>query len=99
MLNATEPYWRRLNKFDLGAVGKGEPDLFDNTSPLAWHGKHRNVFCVDFSVGARWAERKAGTVVGQDFKLAALRWPSMCRLPDSLNEAKIELTLMSNSSK
>jgi len=68
-------YWRRLNKIDRSTVGKGDTDLFDNTSPLAWHGKHRNVFCVDFSVGGRWTERKAGTALGQDFKLAALRWP------------------------
>jgi len=68
-------YWRRLNKIDCSIVGRGDTDLFDNTSPLAWHGKRRNVFCVDFSVGGRWTERKAGTVVGQDFKLAALRWP------------------------
>lgn len=56
-------------------VGKGNVDLFENISPLAWHGKHRNVFCSDFSVGGRWTERKAGTSVGQNFKLAALRWP------------------------
>lgn len=68
-------YWRRLHKVDRSALGKDYPDLFDNTAPLAWHGKHRNVFCVDFSAGGRWTERKAGTAVGQDFKLAALRWP------------------------
>lgn len=68
-------YWRRVNKIDRAAIGKGDPDLFDNTHPYAWHGKHSNVFCVDFSAGGRWAERKAGTVVGHDFKLAALRWP------------------------
>lgn len=68
-------YWRRLNKIDRSTVGKGDADLFENTPPLAWHGKHRNVFCVDFSVGGRWTERQAGTALGQDFKLAALRWP------------------------
>ena len=68
-------YWRRLNKIDRSAAEKGDPDLFKSTLPFAWHGKHRNVFCVDFSVGGRWTERKAGTAVGQDFKLAALQWP------------------------
>jgi predicted MPP superfamily phosphohydrolase len=68
-------YWRRLNKIDRSSVGKGHTDLFEKTSPLAWHGKHHNVFCIDFSVGGRWTERKAGTALGQDFKLAALRWP------------------------
>ena len=68
-------YWRRLNKTDGSTTGKGDPDLFRKISPLAWHGKHRNVFCVDFSVGGRWTERKAGIALWQDFKLAALRWP------------------------
>jgi len=68
-------YWRRVNKIDRTAIGKGDPDLFENTHPYAWHGKRGNVFCVDFSAGGRWTERKAGTVVGHDFKLAALRWP------------------------
>lgn len=68
-------YWRRLHPVDRSVLGKGDPDLFDNTAPLAWHGRHRNVFCVDFSAGGRWTERKAGTAVGRHFKLAALRWP------------------------
>ena len=57
------------------AIGKGDPDLFETTHPYAWHGKNSNVFCIDFSAGGRWTERKAGTTVGHDFKLAALRWP------------------------
>lgn len=68
-------YWRRVHKIDPAAVVKGNPDLFGNTQPYAWHGKNGNVFCVDFSVGGRWTERKDGKPVGQDFKLAALRWP------------------------
>jgi hypothetical protein len=68
-------YWRRVHKIDRTAVGKSDPDLFENTHPFAWHGKRGNVFCVDFSAGGRWTERKAGTAVGHDFKLAALRWP------------------------
>lgn len=68
-------YWRRVNKMDRATVGKGDPDLFENTHPMRWHGKRSNVFCVDFSVGGRWTERKAGVKVGHDFKLAALRWP------------------------
>lgn len=68
-------YWRRVNTIDRATVGKGDKDLFEATHPFAWHGKQRNVFCVDFSAGGRWTERKAGTAVGHDFKLAALRWP------------------------
>lgn len=68
-------YWRRLNAVDRSALVKGGPDPFAQTEPLSWHGKRRNVFCVDFSAGGRWTERKAGTPVGKNFKLAALRWP------------------------
>lgn len=42
----------------------------------AWHGAKRNVFCIDFSVGARWRDRKQGTPPAQSrFRLAAIRWP------------------------
>lgn len=68
-------YWRRVNPIDRASVGKGDPDLFAETHPLHWHGQRRNVFCVDYSVGGRWRERKDGLPVGQNFKLAALRWP------------------------
>lgn len=68
-------YWRRVHPIDRKAVGKGDVDLFENTHPFDWHGLRGNVFCVDFSAGGRWLERKSGAVVGHDFKLAALRWP------------------------
>ena len=68
-------YWRRLNPVDRAEVGKEDIDLFERIEPLSWHGKNANVFCVDFSVGGRWAERKAGTAPGTSYKLAALRWP------------------------
>ena len=65
-------YWRRLRPPETGARGN---ELFEHTSPLAWHGARGNVFCVDYSVGGRWTARKKGTPVGTEFKLAALRWP------------------------
>jgi hypothetical protein len=68
-------YWRRFNRIDRENIGKDDPDLFANTPPEYWHGKLRNVFCVDFSVGGRWSARKANTPVEADFKLAALQWP------------------------
>jgi len=68
-------YWRRFNAFDRGHVGKGGEDLFENTSPLAWHGADGNVFCVDFSVGGRWSARKNKDFPESDCKLAALQWP------------------------
>lgn len=68
-------YWRRFNPIDRSSVGKGDPDLFESTQPHAWHGKNKNVFCVDFSVGGRWLARKQEQALEKDFKLAALRWP------------------------
>lgn len=46
--------------------------------PNAWFGAKRNVFCIDYSVGARWRDRQAEPPVPPDqsgFRLAALRWP------------------------
>lgn len=42
----------------------------------AWHGLKRNVFCVDFSIGASWRARKQPEqYAAESFRLAALRWP------------------------
>lgn len=68
-------YWRRLEEIDRAQVGKEDADLFNGVDPLAWHGKKRNVFCVDFSVGGRWRSRKDPNATVSHFKLAALRWP------------------------
>lgn len=92
-------YWRQFRSTSTPqqtgqlrqAVGKAGPDLFDQLAHNAWHGKNKNVFCVDFSVGGRWAHRKKQaeaqntaqqTVQNpsmqehpQHYKLAALRWP------------------------
>ncbi len=68
-------YWRRFQPVDRSAFGKGDQDLFAHIAPTAWHGQRGNVFCVDFSVGARWTARLAGKSPEADFKLAALRWP------------------------
>lgn len=68
-------YWRRAVKVDRATIGKGDPDLFEGVAPYAWHGAKHNVFCVDYSVGGRWQERKSNAPIGSMFKLAALRWP------------------------
>jgi len=67
-------YWRRFGSTDVND-NKGGPDLFDGVPAHAWHGKTGNVFCVDFSVGARWSARKANQPLAARFKLAALQWP------------------------
>ena len=65
-------YWRRA--FPAGN-SKNRADLFGGIAPERWLGQRGNVFCVDFSVGARWLARKAGQPPQRDYKLAALAWP------------------------
>ena len=62
-------YWRSTQTAH--RTGEG---LFADLSPFAWHGRKGNVFCVDFSVGARAQARKNGKDT-QHLRLAALRWP------------------------
>jgi len=66
-------YWRSFNQ-NANAEAH-ESELFGSVEPLAWHGKHNNVFCIDFSVGKRWKERRNGVTKNYRGKLAALRWP------------------------
>ncbi|MCC2596244.1 metallophosphoesterase [Pusillimonas sp. MFBS29] len=68
-------YWRQLGLAAADDIGKHGPDLFDGIPPLHWHGKHQNVFCVDFSAGGKWLERKSSQALATNFRLAALRWP------------------------
>jgi hypothetical protein len=68
-------YWRSIVPTDRSRVGKGDQDLFAHIGPCQWHGKRHNVFCVDFSVGGRWAERRDHLPADQVSRLAALRWP------------------------
>lgn len=68
-------YWRMLTPRKKENTPRYS-QLFQDIEPTAWHGKHHNVFCVDFSVGARWRDRKATRPIEQSrFKLAALQWP------------------------
>ncbi|MBS7350662.1 MAG: metallophosphoesterase [Comamonas sp.] len=62
-------YWRSTQ-----AQHRTEEGLFASLSPFAWHGRKNNVFCVDFSVGARAQARKNGKDT-EHLRLAALRWP------------------------
>lgn len=60
-------YWRRR-----GAPIPGKFDVWDDVNTFAWAG---GVYCVDYSVGRRYAERARGRDAGFDGGLAALRWP------------------------
>lgn len=52
----------------------GLADVWDGVGPFAWEG---NTFCVDYSVGRRYAERARGPVGEAGFRagLGALLWP------------------------
>ncbi|HSH97170.1 MAG: metallophosphoesterase [Methylophilaceae bacterium] len=68
-------YWRKYGQINAKSLGKGDPDLFVGISPFAWLGLNRNVFCVDYSVGGRWRDRKDHIPPPSKFKLGALQWP------------------------
>ena len=68
-------YWRRYHSLANPEYGKGEPGMFDDIPSNAWHGKRGNVFCIDYSVGGRWSERKFGEKNKTLAKLGALKWP------------------------
>ncbi len=67
-------YWRRFADAAGIMSDKYGPDLFAGIEPHHWMGPRRNVYCVDFSVGARAGQRARGANE-QVCSLAALRWP------------------------
>jgi hypothetical protein len=67
-------YWRQFLPLDRAKLDKAGPDLFEGVPAHAWLGVRGKVFCVDFSVGGRWQERREGRS-GMRTRLAALRWP------------------------
>lgn len=73
-------YWRSWYNDPLPIHRQG---LFHEPS-TQWLGNARRVFCVDFSVGARWRERQRGIDLKQTrFHLAALRWPEQMIVLDN----------------
>lgn len=66
-------YWRQWHNT------RKSPKHRENTftvPPHHWHGARNNVFCCDFSVGARWRDRKKAIAPSQsEYRLAALRFP------------------------
>jgi hypothetical protein len=68
-------YWRWLVPGGRERFSRGEPDLFGDARPEQWLGPRERVYCVDFSVGARFRETHDGHAPGTWTRLAALRWP------------------------
>jgi hypothetical protein len=67
-------YWRRYSDAKLHLADKFGPDLFEGIEPHHWMGARNNVYCIDFSVGAR-ASQRANDAPPFACKLAALRVP------------------------
>jgi hypothetical protein len=68
-------YWRWPTAVARTSNSRGEPDLFQGHEVNHWLGAKRNVFCVDFAVGARYKERAVGIPERYECRLAAVRWP------------------------
>jgi hypothetical protein len=70
-------YWRWWNPAAHAILSKGEVPLFADVAPADWLptqlGDH--AFCVDYSVGARYAERREKPAGPFEGRLAAMRWP------------------------
>ena len=68
-------YWR-LSETPKPGTAWRYGHLFDGVGPTAWHGRHLQAFCIDYSVGARWRDRRTHTTVTKDrYHLAAMLWP------------------------
>lgn len=65
-------YWRQW--YDIPQP-KHREGMFQ-VPPHHWHGARKNVFCIDFSAGARWRDRRKNIApCDSAYRLAALRWP------------------------
>jgi len=70
-------YWRSPEPTAGGAA-----DLFRGVSPRGWLGPRRSAFCVDYSVGRRYRDRRRGLGPGAwRSALAALRTPAAAGEP------------------
>ncbi len=67
-------YSRWWNSETLAKSILSEPNLLAGVEPCDWMGRRENVFCVDYSVGARAEQRAKGLNVNA-CRLAALRFP------------------------
>lgn len=68
-------YWRWTTAAARARFSRGEHDLFDGSTWNEWHGARRNVYCLDFGIGARYRERAAGHDAPGHTRLGAVRWP------------------------
>jgi Calcineurin-like phosphoesterase len=83
-------YWRWPSKSARHDYSRGEPDLFAEYESHHWFGAQRNVFCVDFAVGARFKERLAHPNPSFECRLAAVRWPERELVFDHGERSRLE---------
>ena len=67
-------YWRAIDRRGLENLRESGKDIFKGIGADEWLGPKRNVFCIDYCVGARALARKKGASC-EGLKLGALRWP------------------------
>lgn len=82
-------YWRLFQPADSMNAWRYSM-LFKDVAPTEWHGQHHQAFCLDYSVGARWRDRKdhSGSVIPTHFRLAAMNWPERTLLFDNGEQCK-----------
>jgi len=83
-------YWRWPSPAARETFSRGEPDLFGAFQPNEWFGAKRNVFCVDFSAGARYKERAHGASNQFQCRLGAVRWPEKELVMDDSTRALLQ---------
>ncbi|MFO1400056.1 MAG: metallophosphoesterase [Steroidobacteraceae bacterium] len=68
-------YWRRDGRAWPVEVTEDWDYPLAGYGPYEWMGPRHNVYCLDYSVGGRFKERKRGGGGPFECRLAALRWP------------------------
>ena len=68
-------YWRWWDPAVHIHLSKGEPHLFADDEVGPYMADHHRTFCVDFSAGARYKERRGNHTPPFQGRLAAIRWP------------------------
>jgi len=70
-------YWRWWSPDGHRRYSKGEANLFADVDRAGWlpTAGREGAFCLDYSVGARFQERKEGLAEPFHGRLAAMRWP------------------------
>ena len=82
-------YWRWPRPAVRKKFSRGEPDLFAGYKSNEWIGARKNVFCVDFAVGARYKERALGPSKQFQCRLGAVRWPERELVMDDATRAPL----------